>query len=122
MRIYEERIRIFKEYSNGISVFPPVSTMFHFQNSQVTSTRPDIGSPCMERESTHSEFIFARVRRKFVNHEASMNGDAIETIKPSVRLPTAVSFGWVKTPEVNLTDREGLPAAPFRADSPNAKN
>ena len=34
-----------------------------------------------------------------------------------VAQPVAVRYGWADNPEVNLYNREGLPAAPFRTDT-----
>jgi hypothetical protein len=31
-------------------------------------------------------------------------------------LANAVRYGWTRVPEVNLLNREGLPATPFRTD------
>jgi sialate O-acetylesterase len=30
--------------------------------------------------------------------------------------PVAVRYAWAKTPDVNLFNKEGLPATPFRTD------
>ena len=32
-------------------------------------------------------------------------------------LAVAVRYGWANTPEVNLFNKEGLPATPFRTDA-----
>jgi sialate O-acetylesterase len=37
---------------------------------------------------------------------------------PSVEKPTAVRYGWADFPVVNLANKEGLPASPFRTDAP----
>ena len=33
-----------------------------------------------------------------------------------VEKPVAVRFGWANVPEVNLYNKAGLPASPFRTD------
>ena len=36
---------------------------------------------------------------------------------PDVKEPVAVRYGWANNPEVNLYNKEGLPASPFRTDN-----
>ncbi|MBX3747475.1 MAG: sialate O-acetylesterase [Verrucomicrobiae bacterium] len=40
----------------------------------------------------------------------------VEVSHPSIPQPVAVRFGWADFPVVNLFNREGLPASPFRTD------
>ena len=43
-------------------------------------------------------------------------GDKVEVSSPQVSSPVAVRYGWDKFFRVNLYNREGLPATPFRTD------
>jgi sialate O-acetylesterase len=54
--------------------------------------------------------------QKFVPAEASLNGDVVEVRSPEVPSPVAVRYGWSDLPEVNLFNKEGFPATPFRTD------
>ena len=42
--------------------------------------------------------------------------DRVVVSAESVREPVAIRYGWATVPEVNLFNREGLPASPFRTD------
>jgi len=42
--------------------------------------------------------------------------DRVIVSSPDVKEPTAVRYGWANHPEVNLYNKEGLPASPFRTD------
>ena len=42
------------------------------------------------------------------------------TGRKKVAKPSAVRYGWASVPDVNLFNREGLPASPFRTDLPTA--
>jgi sialate O-acetylesterase len=64
-------------------------------------------------------FTIAGADRKFVPADAVIRGDVVEASSPSVSKPAAVRYGWANAPEVNLFNREGLPAVPFRSDSTN---
>jgi len=55
--------------------------------------------------------------RMFVDADAEINGDTVLVSSPEVRWPAAVRYGWTDNPDCNLTNKEGLPASPFRTDS-----
>ncbi|HRJ72775.1 MAG TPA: sialate O-acetylesterase, partial [Terrimicrobiaceae bacterium] len=61
-------------------------------------------------------FSVAGEDRKWFDAEARLDGDAVIVTSSSVPAPVAVRYGWGETPSVNLANREGLPAAPFRTD------
>jgi sialate O-acetylesterase len=54
--------------------------------------------------------------RKFVKAEAAIHDDKVEVWSPDVEKPVAVRFGWANYPVVNLWNKDGLPATPFRTD------
>jgi sialate O-acetylesterase len=55
---------------------------------------------------------------KFVWAQAVKDGDDIIVFNEAVRRPSAVRYDWSNTPDGNLFNEEGLPALPFRTDSP----
>ena len=61
-------------------------------------------------------FSIAGDDRKFVWADAVIDGDSVVVSSDKVKSPAAVRYGWDENPEVNLYNREGLPAAPFRTD------
>ena len=54
---------------------------------------------------------------KFVWAKAEIHGDKIFVSSPEVPKPVAVRYGWADYPVVNLFNKEGLPASPFRTDN-----
>jgi sialate O-acetylesterase len=61
-------------------------------------------------------FTIAGEDRKFVHASAEIKGSEVIVWSPSVAKPVAVRFGWARYPVVNLCNKEGLPASPFRTD------
>jgi sialate O-acetylesterase len=62
-------------------------------------------------------FAIAGEDRKFVWAAAVVKGNTIQVSAPSVSNPVAVRYAWADNPEaVNLFNKEGLPASPFRTD------
>jgi sialate O-acetylesterase len=60
---------------------------------------------------------------KFVKAEAQIDGDKVRISSPEVSKPVAVRYGWENFPKptLNLFNKEGLPASPFRTDGPDGK-
>jgi sialate O-acetylesterase len=54
--------------------------------------------------------------RKFYWANAEIDGGKVLVSSPLVPKPVAVRYGWADYPVVNLFNKEGLPASPFRTD------
>jgi len=61
-------------------------------------------------------FTVAGADGNFVAANALIAGDKVVVSSPSVSKPVTVRYGWASTPDVNLFNRAGLPATPFRTD------
>ena len=61
-----------------------------------------------------STFEIAGEDGKFVPAEAVVDGKDVVVSSKSVEKPTQVRFGWTNTTNPNLSNKEGLPASPFR--------
>ena len=74
-----------------------------------------IGSGLMARDSEPlTWFEIAGEDKNFVKADATIEGDTIVVSSEAVAQPVAARFGWHQTAEPNLTNKEGLPASPFR--------
>lgn len=76
----------------------------------------DVGQGLLCRGERLAGFAICGADHKFVNAEAEIVGDQIEVHSPQIQHPTAVRFGWASFPVVNLWNKDGLPASPFRTD------
>ena len=61
-------------------------------------------------------FAIAGADRKFVWAEAAIEGDTVVVSSDKVSQPVAVRYAWADNPLCNLSNKEGLPASPFRTD------
>ncbi len=61
-------------------------------------------------------FTLAGEDKKFHNAQARIEGDTVIVICDAVPNPKAVRHGWANYPLVNLWNKDGLPAHPFRTD------
>ena len=71
------------------------------------------------RNSPNSElegFAIWGADKKWVWADAKIDGDTVLVWSSAVPKPVAVRFAWADNPTVNLYNKAGLPAAPFRTD------
>jgi sialate O-acetylesterase len=61
-------------------------------------------------------FSIAGKDKKFVWAKAYIDGNNVIVYSDKVSEPVAVRFAWANNPDVNLYNKEGLPAAPFQTD------
>lgn len=76
----------------------------------------DIGGGLVAKDGPLKGFAIAGEDRKYVNADATIEGDTVVVSSPKVEKPVAVRFGWANYPVVNLWNKEGLPATPFQTD------
>ena len=55
--------------------------------------------------------------RIFVDADAEIDGDTVVVSSKECHWPAAVRYAWAENPDCNLTNKEGLPASPFRSDN-----
>ncbi len=63
-----------------------------------------------------SWFEIAGEDKKFVKADAVIDGETVIVSSPEVAKPVAVRLGWSRKAEPNLSNKDGLPASPFRTD------
>lgn len=61
-------------------------------------------------------FTIAGADGKFVPAKAEIKGANVVVSAEGVAEPKAVRYGWANVPDVNLFNKEGIPASPFRTD------
>ena len=61
-------------------------------------------------------FAIAGTDKQFVWADAVIDGGTVVVSSLAVAEPKHVLYGWASNPVVNLFNKEGLPAIPFRSD------
>ena len=61
-------------------------------------------------------FAVCGLDQNFVWAKAEIQGAEVVVSSPQVPKPLAVRYGWADFPVVNLWNKAGLPASPFRTD------
>lgn len=63
-------------------------------------------------------FQIAGADKKWVWADARIDGSTVVLRGDGITKPVAVRYGWADNPDVNIVNRAGLPAVPFRTDVP----
>jgi len=103
-------------YGEKITYSGPVYKSMQVQDGRAILSFSHLGGGFVAEGGALKGFTVAGADGDFVPATAVIEGDKIIVSSPSVAKPTAVRYGWAATPDVNLFNREGLPATPFRTD------
>lgn len=77
-----------------------------------------VGGGLVAQDGDLKGFTIAGADGTFVPAKAEIVGDRVMVSAEGVKNPKAVRYGWENVPDVNLFNKEGLPASPFRTDLP----
>jgi sialate O-acetylesterase len=103
---YGEKIEYVGPTYESLTISGP-EAILHFKH---------VGSGLVAKGEQLTGFTIAGEDKTFHNAEAKIAGDTVVVSSPEVATPVAVRFGWANYPVVNLWNKEGLPASPFRTD------
>lgn len=94
----------------------PLYRNMKIKKGVVTLEFDHVGGGLEARGGNLRGFTICGADRKFVPAIAEIEGKKVVVRTPLVLEPVAVRYGWADYPIVNLFNREGLPASPFRTD------
>lgn len=87
------------------------------RDGEAVLTFDHVGAGLEARGGSPAGFQIAGSDRQWVWAEARIEGDKVIVSSPKVATPVAVRYGWADFPVVNLWNKDGLPATPFRTDN-----
>ena len=103
-------------YGEPIVAAGPEYTRMDVLGDRVVLEFKNVGQGLVAKDGPLKGFAVAGEDRKFVDAEAKIEGDTVVVHADKVSHPVAVRFGWANYPVVNLWNKDGLPATPFRTD------
>jgi sialate O-acetylesterase len=107
MTVEGNKIRIkYKDIGSGLNlaVSPFVSTDATNDNPALPTDAP-------------LSFDIAGADKKWVVAQAKIDGNDMLVWSDQVPNPVAVRYGWAQNPQINLYNKEGFPAVPFRTET-----
>ncbi len=106
------------EYGKKIEYSGPVFKDVKFDGATATLSFDHVGGGLVAKDGDLTGFAVAGADGKFVPAKATIKGDTVVVTSDTVQKISSVRYGWVNfaTPTLNLFNKEGLPATPFRTD------
>ncbi|MCX6898355.1 MAG: sialate O-acetylesterase [Verrucomicrobia bacterium] len=103
-------------YGEKIEFSGPAYAGMKVQGNKVILSFMRLGGGLVAKGGALKGFTIAGADKKFVNAQAEIQGNQIVVCSDKVVKPVAVRYGWANFPVVNLWNKVGLPASPFRTD------
>jgi sialate O-acetylesterase len=103
-------------YGQDVAAFGPSFRSAARSGGKLVLSFDNVGQGLVARGGRLTGFAIAGSDGKFVNADAAIVKDQVIVSSPKVAAPSDVRFGWANYPVVNLWNRDGLPATPFRTD------
>jgi sialate O-acetylesterase len=108
-----------KDYGKeGIVYSGPLYKSMKVEGNKIRLGFDHVGGGLVSRDGKPlSCFTIAGEDKNLVEAKAEIDGDAVVVSADAVAQPVAVRFGWHQEAEPNLSNKDGLPASPFRTDN-----
>jgi sialate O-acetylesterase len=103
-------------YGQKIDYSGPNYENVKFVDGKAILSFQNLGGGLESKGGELTGFTIAGDDKVFYNADAMIQGDTIVVSSAKVAKPAAVRFGWANYPVVNLWNKAGLPASPFRTD------
>ncbi len=103
-------------YGEKIEWSGPLYQSMKISGDRVGLTFTHVGKGLEAKGGELKGFTIAGADGKFVPATAVIQGSGVIVTSKEVPEPKAVRYGWANVPDVNLFNRDGLPASPFRTD------
>jgi sialate O-acetylesterase len=103
-------------YGEKIEYSGPVYESMKIEGDKVILSFNHVGKGLEAKGEMLQGFTVAGEDRMFHPAEAEIKGDKVVVRSDKVVKPVAVRYGWSNNPTVNLWNKDGLPASPFRTD------
>jgi sialate O-acetylesterase len=105
-------------YHENIEAFGPTFKSMTISEGKAVVHFDHVGRGLEAHGDRLTGFALAGSDRRFVFADAVIAGDTVVASSPRVPAPLHLRFGWANFPVVNLWNKDGLPASPFRTDGP----
>jgi sialate O-acetylesterase len=103
-------------YGQRLEYSGPLFTSMTVKGNRAILRFSHVGAGLVARGGSLKGFVIAGADKNFVPAQAEIRGKIVVVTSPQVTRPVAVRYGWSNVPDVNLFNKDGLPASPFRTD------
>ncbi len=103
-------------YGEKIEYSGPLYAAMKAKGDKISISFTHIGGGLVTKDGALKGFTIAGPDGNFVPAQAVIAGNEVIVSAEGVGSPKAVRYGWANVPDVNLFNKEGVPASPFRTD------
>ncbi len=103
-------------YGEKIEYSGPLYDSMKASGNAIELSFKHVGGGLVAKDGDLKGFTIAGDDGQFVPAKAVIKGNKVVVSAEGVSSPKAVRYGWANVPDVNLYNKEGLPASPFRTD------
>lgn len=103
-------------YGEKIEYSGPLYDSWAEKGGKITLSFKHVGGGLVAKDGELKGFTIAGEDGKFLPAQAQIQGSTVVVSAEGVSHPKAARYGWANVPDVNLFNKEGLPASPFRTD------
>jgi len=101
-------------YKKKIEYSGPVFSKMQIKKDKAILSFTHVGSGLQIQGDTCKGFEVAGANKEFFPASARIEGTKVVVSHKNVPKPVYIRYGWANVPVVNLYNKEGLPASPFR--------
>jgi sialate O-acetylesterase len=105
-------------YGKEIEYSGPVFKSMNITGDRAVISFSHVGDGLMAKGDSLNGFTMSGTNGKFLPAQAVIEASTVVVTSDKITTPVAIRYGWAMMPDGNLINREGLPAAPFRTDTP----
>jgi len=104
-------------YGEPIEYSGPIFKGKDLKGNKIVLHFDHVGEGLEARGGNLKGFSICGEDHRFYWGRATIEGDTVVVTNPEIAEPIAVRYGWADFPVVNLWNKNGLPASPFRTDN-----
>ena len=105
-------------YGEDIEYSGPLYDSISIDGSKAVIHFTHVGKGLVARDGALRGFEIAGRDGRYFPALAEIKGNNVVVSSDQVTSPVSVRYGWSNVPDVNLYNKEGLPASPFKASMP----
>jgi len=103
-------------YKQKVAYSGPIYSGMEVKDNTIILSFDHVNKGLVVKGNQLTDFTISADGKKFVPAKAEIKKDKIVVSADNIANPKAVRMGWSKVPHVNLFNKDGLPASPFRTD------
>ena len=103
-------------YNQKVAYSGPIYSSMEVKGNTIILSFDYVNKGLVVKGETLTDFVIAGSDKKFVPAKAIISADKVIVSAEGITNPVAVRMGWANVPNVNLFNKDGLPASPFRTD------